>query len=61
MGGQSLTSPLGVIRMLKHQRALKVTGAVEPGCKLEVALEQRAGILKNREQVGIRVQFINFG
>jgi hypothetical protein len=59
VGGQPLTGPLGVSRMLKHQRALEVTRTVEPGCELEMAFEKSAGLLKKSEQISIRLQFID--
>jgi hypothetical protein len=59
VGGQPFTSPGRITRMLQHQRALEVARAVESGCKLEMALKQGPGLLKNPEQVGTRVKFID--
>ena len=42
-------------RMLQHERALQVAGAVQPGRQPEVALEQRAGFAKQRQD-GVDVQ-----
>ena len=38
---------LRVSRMLQHERALKITGAVQSGCQPEVALEQRPSFAKS--------------
>ena len=40
--GDGAAERLGVLRMLQHERALQVAGAVEAGGQTEVAFEQRA-------------------
>ena len=40
--GDRRAAGLGLARMLQHQRALQIPGAVQPGRQPEVSFEQRA-------------------
>ena len=42
---------LGVRRMLQHERALQVAGAVQAGGQTEMAVEQRAGASEQVEKL----------
>ena len=51
-GAKRGTERLGFTRMLQHQRALQIAGAVQPGGQSEVAFEQGAGLSENRQNFG---------
>ena len=49
--GEGAAERLRVGRMLQHERALQVAGAVKPGRQAEVAFEQRARAAEQIEQL----------
>ena len=49
--GERAAERFGVLRVLQHERALQIAGAVQAGGQAEVAVEQRAGAPEQIEQV----------
>ena len=47
--GELTTYPGGALRVLQDERALQVARAVHPRRQLEVAFQQRAGLLEHRQ------------
>ena len=52
--GDRAAEPLRVLRMLQHQRALQIAGAVQPRRQPEVAFEQRARLPEEIEKLVAR-------
>ena len=51
IGGKRLANVLRVFGILEDERALQITRAVQPRCKLKVTFQQRARLLKDFEKV----------